>query len=203
MGNVTEQILYAPGWPGIPARWTSSAKSGVGTALHPSSRVWFTLSHGIFDEIYYPRVDQACIRDMGLIVTDGGSFFSEEKRHTEHRSTCPVPGVPHYRLVNTCARGRYRIEKEVVAARDFDVTRSLNPSVQTFDAGLEGLNEIFTFWFAYIMTRPLGASFADWFGKPQSFSGLGLGTGPISLVLAVVIVALVGYLSVTRADSRA
>ena len=48
----------APGAPGIPARWTSSAKSGVGTALNANSRVWFTLSHGIFNEIYYPRVDQ-------------------------------------------------------------------------------------------------------------------------------------------------
>ena len=72
----------APGWPGIAPRWTSSAKTGVGTALNQISRVWFTLSHGIFDEIYYPRVDQACTRDMGLIVTSGKDFFSEEKRQT-------------------------------------------------------------------------------------------------------------------------
>src|SRR6185312_6512766 len=71
---------YAPGGPGIPARWTSSAKTGVGTALSDKSHVWFTLSHGIFNEIYYPRIDQACIRDMGLIVTEGAEFFSEEKR---------------------------------------------------------------------------------------------------------------------------
>ena len=56
----------APGGPGIPPRWTSSAKIGVGTALSPTSRVWFTLSHGILNEIYYPRVDLACTRDMGL-----------------------------------------------------------------------------------------------------------------------------------------
>lgn len=65
---------------------------------------------------------------------------------------------------------------------------------------LLGLNEILAFWFAYIMTRPLGASFADWLGKPQSFSGLGLGTGPMSLVLAVLIVGFVGYLTLTRKD---
>jgi len=70
-----------PGWPGIPPRWTSSAKSGVGTALGPSSRVWFTLSHGILNEIYFPRVDMACTRDLGLIITDGRFYFSEEKRH--------------------------------------------------------------------------------------------------------------------------
>ena len=43
----------APGGPGISPRWTSSAKSGAGTALAKNSRVWFTLSHGIFNEIYY------------------------------------------------------------------------------------------------------------------------------------------------------
>ena len=47
----------APGHPGISARWTSSAKTGVGTALSNKSRVWFTLSQGIFNEVYYPRID--------------------------------------------------------------------------------------------------------------------------------------------------
>ncbi len=51
------QKKYAPGAPGIPARWTSSAKTGLGTAISRQSRVWFTLSHGIFNEIYYPRID--------------------------------------------------------------------------------------------------------------------------------------------------
>jgi glucoamylase len=55
-------IRSAPGGPGIPARWTSSAKTGVGTALSDNSHVWFTLSHGIFNEIYYPRIDQAWTR---------------------------------------------------------------------------------------------------------------------------------------------
>ena len=72
---------FAPGWPGISPRWTSAAKSAVGTALNPHSRVWYTLSHGILNEVYYPRVDQACTRDLGLIITDGLSYFSEEKRH--------------------------------------------------------------------------------------------------------------------------
>ena len=80
-------MVNAPGFPGIPARWTSSAKDGVGTALSPRSTVWFTLSHGILNEIYYPCVDTACTRDLGLIITDGkpGGFFAEEKRDT--RST--------------------------------------------------------------------------------------------------------------------
>ncbi len=104
----------APGGPGIPARWTSSAKTGVGTALNDASRVWFTLSHGIFNEIYYPRLDQACVRDMGLIVTDGADFFSEEKRDADSDVHWLADGVPAFRLVNTCHAGRYRIEKQIV-----------------------------------------------------------------------------------------
>ncbi|HSB01135.1 MAG TPA: glucan 1,4-alpha-glucosidase, partial [Anaerolineales bacterium] len=111
----------ATGWPGIPPRWTSSAKSGVGTALNHSSRVWFTLSHGIFDEIYYPRVDQACTRDMGMIVTDGKDFFSEEKRQTTQQIEPLAEGVPAYKLTNTCLAGHYRIEKEILADPHRDV----------------------------------------------------------------------------------
>ncbi|TAK08425.1 MAG: glucan 1,4-alpha-glucosidase [Candidatus Manganitrophaceae bacterium] len=104
-----------PGRPGIPPRWTSSSKTGVGTALQHASLVWFTLSHGIINEVYYPRVDLACIRDFGLIVTGGSAFFSEEKRHTRSQVVSVADGVPAYRLINTCLQGRYRIEKEIVA----------------------------------------------------------------------------------------
>ncbi len=105
----------APGWPGIPARWTSSAKCGTGTSLSPASRVWFTIGYGILDEIYYPDVDTACTRDVGLIVTDGRGFFSEEKRHAGHEISCPTAGAPAFRLTNTCAQGRYRIDKEIIS----------------------------------------------------------------------------------------
>ncbi len=64
---------------------------------------------------------------------------------------------------------------------------------------LLGLNEIFAFWFAYVITRPLGASFADWTGKPY-LGGLGIGDAKIALVLTLLIVGFVGYLTVSRAD---
>ncbi len=106
-------IRYAPGWPGIPPRWTSSNKSGIGTALNQHSKVWFTLSHGILNEVYFPRVDQACTRDMGFIVTSGTDFFSEEKRHCRFENRPVEPGIPVYGMTNTCNSGRYRIHKEV------------------------------------------------------------------------------------------
>jgi glucoamylase len=113
--SMSSSTLSAPGGPGSLARWTSSAKTGVGTALSGKSHVWFTLSHGIFNEIYYPRIDQACIRDMGLIVTDGADFFSEEKRNADSKVHWLADGVPGFRLINTCRDGRYRIEKQIVA----------------------------------------------------------------------------------------
>jgi glucoamylase len=119
--KMADPIRYAPGWPGISPRWTSSAKSGVGTALNPASRVWFTLSHGILNEVYYPRVDYACTRDLGLIVTNGYDFFSEEKRAASSQVSYIAEGVPAYRLVNSCKQGRYRIEKEIVADPRRDV----------------------------------------------------------------------------------
>ena len=104
----------APGAPGIPARWTSSAKSGIGTSIDAASEVCFTLSHGIVNEVYFPREDSACIRDMGLIITDGKNFFSEEKRHAKHEVKTVEDGVPAYILTNTCREGRYSIIKEIV-----------------------------------------------------------------------------------------
>jgi glucoamylase len=111
---MSEGTNSAPGWPGIEPRWTSSRKSGLGTALGVASRVWFTIGYGILNEVYYPRVDQACTRDLGLLVTDGRAFFSEEKRQTRHEVARLADGVPGYRLTNTCEAGRYRIEKEIV-----------------------------------------------------------------------------------------
>ncbi len=111
---------FAPGWPGIEARWTSSAKDGVGAALGDSSRLWFTLSHGIVNEVYFPRIDQACTRDWEFLVTDGASFFSEEKRDSETTVEPLEPGVPGYRIVNRCRQGRYVLEKEVFADPERD-----------------------------------------------------------------------------------
>jgi uncharacterized membrane-anchored protein len=60
------------------------------------------------------------------------------------------------------------------------------------------LNAIAAFWFAYIVTRPLGASFADWMGLPHSLGGLGVGRGVVSVALTALIVALVAYLAATE-----
>lgn len=63
------------------------------------------------------------------------------------------------------------------------------------------LNAVAAFWIAYVLTRPVGASIADWLGKPKAVGGIGVGSGLVSLVLGLAIIACVAYLAVTRADA--
>ena len=63
-----------------------------------------------------------------------------------------------------------------------------------------GMNSVLAFWFAYTITRPLGASVADWLAVPASVGGLAWGRGVVSLVLTVPIVIAVGYMAVTHVD---
>jgi glucoamylase len=127
----------APGAPGEPARWTWGGKSGVGTALGTASSVWFTLSHGIITEVYYPALDTASVRDVQLLVADGRDFFAEEQHNTRCEIRYAAPGVPIYRLVNTCTAGGFRIEKEVLA----DPRRSVVLQETRFIAQHGGLAE--------------------------------------------------------------
>jgi uncharacterized membrane-anchored protein len=63
-----------------------------------------------------------------------------------------------------------------------------------------GLGEVVAFWFAYIITRPLGASYADWLGVPQSLGGLNYGRGTVAIGLTIAIIIWVGYLTVSKVD---
>lgn len=102
------------GAPGIEPRWTSSAKTGIGTAYHTSSRVWFTISHGIVNEIYFPHVDSPNTRDLQFLITDGESFCHEERRDLLHQTEYPEQNALLYRFSNSDREGRYRLVKEIV-----------------------------------------------------------------------------------------
>lgn len=64
------------------------------------------------------------------------------------------------------------------------------------------LNEIFCFWLAYILTRPLGASLADWMGKAKSVGGLGWGDGHVAIILTIIIIGFVSYLAISHRDDK-
>lgn len=125
----------APGQLGDPARWTTGAKTAVGTAMSGASRVWFTISHGLLNEAYFPSVDQANTRAMRFVVTDGQSFFSDEEKDAQHRVEYIEAGIPAFRIASECCQKQYRIVKEVVTDPDRDV---LLMKV-TFDPAAAGL----------------------------------------------------------------
>lgn len=60
---------------------------------------------------------------------------------------------------------------------------------------------VLLFWTSYVLTRPFGASFADWFGKSRAIGGLGHGDGTVALVLTVVIILLVGWISLLGGEA--
>ena len=110
-----EQQGEAFGTPGLPPRWTSSVKDAVGTAYSASSRLWFTCSHGIVNEIYHPTIDKPQIRDMEFLVTDGETFFHEEKRELLTSFEYIHPEAMGVRYVNRDPDGRYSLIKEIIS----------------------------------------------------------------------------------------
>ncbi len=104
----------APGAPGLAPRWTSAVKDAVGTAYSASSRLWFTCSHGILNEIYYPTIDHPQIRDMEFLVSDGVTFSHEEKRDLISTFEYIHPEALGVRYTNRDPDGRYALVKEII-----------------------------------------------------------------------------------------
>jgi glucoamylase len=109
-----EQQGEAFGAPGMQPRWTSSVKDAVGTAYSASSRLWFTCSHGILNEIYHPTIDHAQVRDMEFLVTDGETFVHEEKRDLLSSFEYIHPEALGIRYINNDPDGRYALIKEII-----------------------------------------------------------------------------------------
>ena len=103
------------GAPGVPPRWTSSQKDAVVTAYAASSRVWFTVSHGTLNEVYFPTIDRPQMRDMELLFTDEETFFHEEKRDLDYDFHYSDPEAPIVRVTATDKQGRYTVTKEFIS----------------------------------------------------------------------------------------
>ena len=110
--------MEAPGAPGIPPTWTSSDKDMVGTSLGPA-RLWFTVGHGIVNEVYWPRVDIPQIRDLGFIVADGRGFWSEVKRGADYTISTPGPGIPAVQVLHR--HSRFELALRIAPDPDRDV----------------------------------------------------------------------------------
>jgi glucoamylase len=110
-----EDSPVASGAPGIAPRWTRSAKDVVGTAYSSVSRVWFTISKGVLNEIYYPTIDSPQVRDLQFLISDGESFFHEERRNLNCTTEYLAEHGLGVRIVCSDPEGRYRLVKEVIA----------------------------------------------------------------------------------------
>ncbi len=119
----TETLAYrwidgqgeAFGAPGLDPRWTSSAKDVVGTAYATASKLWWTVSHGTVNELYYPTIDRPQVRDLELMITDGESFVHEEKRDLEHSFAYIDPDAPGALVTNRDRGGRYTLTKRIIS----------------------------------------------------------------------------------------
>lgn len=107
-------VKVAPGAPGAKPFWSPGAKSAVGTSINSDSKVWFSVGHGIINEVYYPRNDTPAIKDMGFIITDGIGYFSEEKTDSRSKVEWEMPGIPAFKVSNQSNDGRYVIEKTIL-----------------------------------------------------------------------------------------
>lgn len=103
------------GAPGLEPRWTSSKKDAVATAYAASSRIWFTVSHGTLNEIYFPTIDRPQTRDMELLFTDGETFFHEEKRDFQYEFSYIDPDAPAVHVSATAPTGDYTVTKEFIS----------------------------------------------------------------------------------------
>lgn len=113
-GMEQTQDHEAFGRPGIEPRWTHGGKDAVGTAYADASRIWFTLWNGIITEVYYPTVDRPQLRDLQYLITDGKSFFHEEKRSLASKLERLDDHALGYRCTNSDPEGRYAIVKEII-----------------------------------------------------------------------------------------
>jgi glucoamylase len=112
-----EGQIDAPGQPGIDPSWTSSAKDAIGCPLG-SPRLWFTLGHGIVNEVYYPRVDIPQIRDLGFIISDGRGFWAEIKRVAAYDMRFLAAGVPAFEVNHRHDRYQFRLRVSPDPRRD-------------------------------------------------------------------------------------
>jgi glucoamylase len=104
----------APGGPGIVPKWTFGAKDAIGTAYAISSRLWYTLANGVVTEVYFPTIDTPQMRDLQFLVSDGETFFHDERRHTVSTTECRESAALGYTVTNSDPQGRYSIEKTII-----------------------------------------------------------------------------------------
>jgi glucoamylase len=155
----------AHGKPGDKPRWSSGAKTLVGTAASARSRIWYTIADGTLNEIYFPDVDQANTRSVRFLVSDGRSFFSDEQWDAEHTVDWLGSGIPGCHIESRCKAGRYTLIKDIIT----DPIRDTLIMRVSFTATEPGLH---LYLFAEPQMGDQGANNNAWIGHYKSVSML-------------------------------
>lgn len=123
--------MQAPGAPGVGTHWCSAAKDGVGTAIESVSRVWFTIGQGIVNEVYFPRMDIAMIKDAQCLVRHRDGRFWEEKVDLDYSVEYIDQEAPAFHVTSREPGGAFVIEKRILTATTTDVL-AVNIGMQVF-----------------------------------------------------------------------
>jgi glucoamylase len=171
----------APGRPGIEGRWTSSAKEGVGTAHSAASPLWFTLSHGILNEIYYPRIDRAAIRDAQFLAVTPDGRFVDEKRDCAGHAYVLEPGIPAYEVNVADPQGSFRVTRRYVS----DPVRPVMLVEVAYTAVDSALGDHTVVFMAAPHLGNQGAGNTAWVGEHKGTPMLFARRGDVAMAVAV------------------
>ena len=167
--------MEAPGQPGLTPIWTNSAKEMVGCSLG-RARLWYTLSRGIVNEIYHPRVDVPQLKDLGFIVAGSRGFWTEVKTLDSHTLKFARSGIPAVEVVHRHGRFELRIDISPDPERDVLLIRM----------NLEGDQDLLP----YVLLNPhLGGTGGQNMAETARYRGrsvLWAEQGPFGLALAAV-----------------
>lgn len=105
----------APGAPGLEAHWPGAAKDGFGTSNTLASKVWFTLSHGVLTEVFYPTLDVPNVQTLQFIIVTPEGKVETESEDTTHSITVVQTDSLSFRQENRAKSGAYVLYKEYVA----------------------------------------------------------------------------------------
>jgi glucoamylase len=176
MSDGPEHVREATGRPGSPPRWAAGSKTAAGTSRSDACLVWFTIGGGVLNEVYYPRIDSPCTRELYLMVTGPDGFFSDEREDADHTVEWLAEGVPGYTIITTCRQGHYRVETTVIT------DDRLNVVLQRirFTALRDG-HRVFAYVNPHVAGR--GADNVGWVGRFRGHTGLIAERGDVALAL--------------------
>jgi glucoamylase len=167
----------APGAPGHYSPWTSGAKTGIGRAHNTSAVISFTIGKGVLNEVYFPQMDIASIRECSFVIADDRDFFSDERTDTRQHQWTAARGIPAFSMENTHIDNSYTIKKDILS----DPLRNTVLQRIRFDPSRPDLN-LYVFLTPHLHNS--GSDNEAWLGEYKGMPMLFASCDGLSLALA-------------------